>query len=115
MFTQGNVTQATKTLWTALTWKVISPGPYGQFNQAANGKIVVSRPFIGGNGAWGANFVGFGGVLTITEATKNAVANCTFNPDGSFVDVTNALGNGSSAAYTLQGDSVTSHCVAVPV
>lgn len=110
---QGNVTTATKTLWTSLTW-VVKSGGFGQFKQVVGGRNVFSRPFIDGIGQWGANFVAAGGSLLITSATMLAVVNGTPLPDGSFEDTSNAIGNGSSATYTLWDDS-SGHCVAILV
>jgi hypothetical protein len=110
---QGNVVTATKSLWASLTWVAVS-GLFGQFKQIVGGRNIFSRPFIGGDGAWGANFVAAGASLTVTAATKNAVANGTPNVDGSFEDTSNALGNGV-ISYTLWADSASGHCVAVQV
>ena len=115
MQTQGNVTTATKTLWATLPWASVGGGSLGQFVKPGVPKPLASRPWIGGDGAWGANPVGSGGVLLLTHALRDAVANGTPNGDGSFTDTSNALGNGTGASYTLWSDSTTGQCFATQI
>ncbi len=112
--TKGNVTPATITLFLALTWVQVI-GTFGRFKQFSLGRWVFSSPGIGGNGVWGAvPYTGSPSALKIEQATMLAVANGAANPDGTFVDVSDALGAGA-VDYTLYSDLATGHCVAVQV
>lgn len=110
----GKVTSQFIALLKSVTFK---PGvdEFGTFEQVNQGITFESCPMIGALNRWGALPKSMGGVLTITEATKMAIANGTAMSNGNFIDSSDAFQLGNTKVYQLCIDATGAHAVAFPV
>lgn len=112
----GKVTNQTISLFLAVSFVPDEDDVgFGFFEQTFQGITSQSHPAMGSLSRWGALFKSMGGVLTINETVKNAVARGTAMSNGSFIDASNAFGFGATAVYKLCADTTSGHAVAIPV